>query len=1028
MNRRVWYVLIAVLLTLTLSACGSEESTITPVPTLSSGTQTPQPTVVVASTRLPVAPFVVSFSPETGDELAVGEAITVRFNTAMDADSVEAALTFEPEIDGTLTWTDERTLSYVPSVTLEPDAVLTLTIAETAKDANGLTLAVPYVHEMTVIGELLVTDIFPAPDSENVSVDSSIRLVFNRPVVPLTTIAGTQAFDPLSFTPAVEGTGTWVNTSTYMFEPSEPLVGGQEYLVSLAADTASLDGAQLGSETSWSFATELPHIVSSIPMDGEASLAADSPISVEFSQAMDKDAAEDAFSLIPAAGGNPINGTFVWADNTLQFTPRQALTRGTSYILTVAAGIPAADSNAETVDSLEAWFSIAPLPEVVAFSAQGDDVSIYDGIEITFSAPISSETFLDGFVIEPEADIYAYWRDNQRIVYVSADMDPSMEYTVRLTRNIEDIYGQALTRAAEYSFSTGPLDPSFSLDVPQSVALYNAYGDTIVPVQTVNISELDFELYGLSVADLLNLTGSNSYQTWSRYTGDDDALIRSWSMAVDGDLNTNTIVLTPLANVGTLDPGLYYMTVTSPDAPARTEKHIVVVSDVNVLLKHTDSEALVWVTDYMTGDPVEAATLTVYDDYGAVLSEGETDADGLAEFSFEEQDPWDTFVIQVERDGISTVHLSSWDDGITAWQYDLTTDLYTTDYRGYVYTDRDIYRPEQTVYYKAIIRGDDDGLYSLPEPGTEAEVTILDSNGRQLISQSVTLSDWGTLDGEFTISAEATLGYYSVYVEVGAASTSESFLVAEYEKPEYEVSVEPARSSYLDGDTIRAAVLSSYFFGGDVSNAKVDWNVLATPYAFVPPDDFKYWSFTDYDDYWYAGSELIAEGNTETDDNGTAIIQLAADTSDYPYSLTYSLEATVTDINNQQVSQQASVVVHKSDLYIGVHPEQYVGQVGASQSVNLVALDSEGNTLAAQSLTVVLNQQEWSTVRELSADGTYYWTSQEELTPVMTRTLTTGRTGKRRPSLRPPKLVHTRSPQQASMLRGVLATVPTTCG
>ena len=105
-----------------------------------------------------------------------------------------------------------------------------------------------------------------------------------------------------------------------------------------------------------------------------------------------------------------------------------------------------------------------------------------------------------------------------------------------------------------------------------------------------------------------------------------------------------------------------------------------------------------------------------------------------------------------------------------------TTDLYTTDYRGYVYTDRDIYRPEQTVYYKAIIRGDDDGLYSLPEPGTEAEVTILDSNGRQLISQSVTLSDWGTLDGEFTISAEATLGYYSVYVEVGAASTSESFL------------------------------------------------------------------------------------------------------------------------------------------------------------------------------------------------------------------------------------------------------------
>ena len=50
MNRRVWYVLIAVLLTLTLSACGSEESTITPVPhTFFGDTGHPQPTVVVAS-------------------------------------------------------------------------------------------------------------------------------------------------------------------------------------------------------------------------------------------------------------------------------------------------------------------------------------------------------------------------------------------------------------------------------------------------------------------------------------------------------------------------------------------------------------------------------------------------------------------------------------------------------------------------------------------------------------------------------------------------------------------------------------------------------------------------------------------------------------------------------------------------------------------------------------------------------------------------------------------------------------------
>jgi len=165
----------------------------------------------------------------------------------------------------------------------------------------------------------------------------------------------------------------------------------------------------------------------------------------------------------------------------------------------------------------------------------------------------------------------------------------------------------------------------------------------------------------------------------------------------------------------------------------------------------------------------------------------------------------------------------------------------TDPYSGYVYTDRPIYRPGQTVYWKALIRRDEDALYSLPAPGQSVTVTIRDGEGKELSSQRLTLDGMGTTNGKLALDQDASLGYYNIQVIVPDATPTKeregtsfgvSFQVAEYRKPEYEVSAQTDRPEYVQGEQIRTTVQANYFFGQPVKGAKVRWVLLTSDYSF----------------------------------------------------------------------------------------------------------------------------------------------------------------------------------------------------
>src|SRR5262245_33802708 len=217
------------LLLMAALACNLTGPAVVPTGAAPSAVPTQAPTPAASPTPLPpIAPRVIDYTPVQGDELSPTGDVTVYFDGAMDKPSVEAAFAMQPGVQGTFSWPDPATVQFKPGAPLERAAQYTVTIQNTAKNVAGLALPAPISFKADTVGFLEITQVLPAPDSVDAEVRSAITVMFNRPVVPLTSLQDQASLpNPLVLDPPASGKGEWLNTSIYLFRPDQPLAGGQ---------------------------------------------------------------------------------------------------------------------------------------------------------------------------------------------------------------------------------------------------------------------------------------------------------------------------------------------------------------------------------------------------------------------------------------------------------------------------------------------------------------------------------------------------------------------------------------------------------------------------------------------------------------------------------------------------------------------------------------------------------------------------------------------------------------------------------
>ncbi|MCE5258156.1 MAG: Ig-like domain-containing protein [Chloroflexi bacterium] len=993
--RLLTLIILVTLVSMMLSSCKATpapEAEATAQPSVPAATATPLP---------PQPPKLLSMTPQTGEELAENGAIILRFDQAMDRASVEQALTFTPALVSQVSWENDSTLRITPKTGgFTRDTIYQLVITNTAKSSAGVAVKGPLRMQAQTVGFLEVSDVAPSRDNADVAIDSPIRVAFNRPVVPLLGLAEQAGLSvPLQITPQVTGKGEWINTSLYSFTP-DALKPGTRYTVTIAGGLQDTIGGILETDYTWSFTTQVPAVTHVVPENLMVYASPAVTVQLTFNQPMNQQAAEERFSLMNA--DNKVAGQFRWQENTLVFMPAQPLAKGDTYYVKMDAGTPALSGEATVKEAFESRFTVAPKPTVISYTPADGETLFKDSknIVVTFSSPMSPTLDNKGIRITPKVDLYTYWSDDATVLNIAANLKPSTRYTITLNKELTGRYGDALSPEQSFSFTTAPTTPQARLMTYENIGLYNLYTDPSVSVQYVNVSRLDFAIYRLSERDFIDFNSDDSWQKWQDYTGSEADLVRRWSVQVKTALNEVGQRAEPLAdNGGSPLPSGYYMLVLSSDAQTSTYKHLVILTDMNLVLKSTIDHALVWATDLESGQAVADVALQFIDSAGTKIQQATTDQHGLAEAAFTAQEPWQRLVVLAKRGDTLGAVVSTWANGITPWDFDINYNPTMPVHFAYLYTERQIYRPGQQVYYKGILRLDNDAQYQMPAANTAVDIDIYDSQGRQILHKTLVTNEFGSFNDSFLLAEGAATGVYQIQASVGGESYYTYVQVAEYRKPDFAVTIASAQADYLPNEQIQASGEAHYYTGNPAAQAAVLWRVSSQPYYFDRWTGEGNYSFGDYDyaEMGYnveSGSNLVAEGSTTTDSEGHYNFQLIADLSQKRLSQVYMLEASVTDASNQEVSERTSTIVHKGAFYIGVAPDDYIGTVGKPLSVSLITVDTQGITSTKRSLVVSFIKREWYSVQEMTADGSLVWANSISDTTVISYPVETDALGR----------------------------------
>ncbi|WP_162909504.1 Ig-like domain-containing protein [Aggregatilinea lenta] len=934
---------------------------------------------------------------------------------AEDMGDLPQPLVFDPPVEGEGEWLNTSIYTFTPADGLRGGTTYTVTIPAGLEDVTGGVLQDDYTWTFSTVAPR-VTSVSPSDGSQPVVLETPVTVEFSQSMDEAATEAAfslgrVNTVDETQLPVPVEGTFEWSLGGTKLtFQPDAMLGLGETYLMTMDAGVArSATGAQLNESYQTTFSTvPAPAIVYTSPQDGEQAAYPYGGFTIQFAGPMDLDSLEDKVIIEPEPW-REFDTYFYDYDYSYQLSFDTE--PSTEYVITILPGMM--DRYGNTIDEgMVVRYRTDTYPPELTLQTAGT-AGLYSAYNPTTRVFLTHRNIsradlrLWHVSLPTLADLTGANRWDNWGTFAPNSSDLLREWSIELSSQQDQLRYDLL-----YISDTGPSGISNvqCLGAPESQI---AVGDVAIVTQEdqrpLNVRQEP----NLTAQTLTQALPGDTFQVidgplceggylWWQVRLDNGSV--GW--AAEGD--QQNYYFAPLTaapqdpNLPTGDgetqpdplaPGAYYLEVSAPEMATQGYdpiQHLMIVSNVNITLKYSQDMVMAWVTDLESGEPVSGASVIFYNLAFNPVAQAVTDDDGLAVASIPHQgDLYGTMFAAVNRDGLFGFSNSEWADGISPWQFEVSADYEPENLLAYLYTDRPIYRPDQPVYFRGVIRDRDDVTYTVPAL-SEVPVKIYDDRGEVIYDQILPVTAEGSFSGELLLDANAPLGYYRIVAEVASNNRDSfgvSFSVAEYRAPEFQVNVTPEQTEVAQGDTIRVLVESSYFFGGAVSDADVSYSVLSKSYYFNYSGP-GYWSFVDnnYDnyapEYYGPNGEVVEEGQGRTDAMGRYLIEIPAELGDQDGSRTYTIEARVTDESDQLVAGRVEVVVHQGLVYVGLQPEEYVGQAEQENTVNVLAVDWDSNPIADQVVEYEVVERRWFSVQEEDELGRTVWTWDVEENPV----------------------------------------------
>ncbi|MDR1318578.1 MAG: alpha-2-macroglobulin [Treponema sp.] len=803
----------------------------------------------------------------------------------------------------------------------------------------------------------------------------SIYVVFSQPVVPLAKLGEPIRESAGLFTiePPLAGTYRWYGTKLLSFEPDAEFLPQQRYTIGISGKIKSLGGKSLQGEKSFSFETERLSVLSwelgrgdywvsrqnVHPGDGKyIRMIFSWPVNLE----------EIAGWLEVRAAGK----TWPFALSRLEKIDEKRYRPEQGVLLAVGGELPldtevtmilkeGARSEAGWLGAKEArsWNYHTLLPfryeelSVRSYSSprteEGDSIPL----SLHFNQNVDPEGAEKYFSIEglpalKKENIHVY---GNTVVINRMPLEYQKNYTLRISGNLRDLYGRVLGGDIQDTARVGEANSYVFILNQGSRTLEAGFPPKIVweaqnPVslrRMVSAARSPYERFSGALETMEpSLFPANS----KRYFMED--LSPFLNAAGRGTASLRWDYQTRSRwQKGKIDSGEAWLTVQ--------------ITDIGITIRYAYNMVLVWANHISDGTPAAGARVELLEGEKTVL-EGRADNQGLAVFEFPDDDFASRFTqpktgrgsdnsaagfrVRVSEEqagrgasggarGTDSAGFDAEDSGDRAefipndshnlWRFSIeaTSNPFTVERQRpviFLFTDRGLYRPGETVSFRGIDRNLNHGIYEACEGPYDIEVSAGTYQAPVIARLGDNTTENGGFYGSFTLPEKLDPGEYRIYYRRGGpaaqqeARTQIGFTVANFERLRFEGSLKFPDVTFFQGERLSAGLSASYLAGGGLSGAPYTWYWTREPSGFNPGGAWSHWRFGPElnDSRYYVGSGegfLGPDGSAEiSQETGADGIEGAA--------YRYRLEASVQDPARQEIASRAAALVHPASFYI----------------------------------------------------------------------------------------------------------------
>ena len=862
--------------------------------------------------------------------------------------------------------------------------------------------------------------------------ESQIDLVLDSPVTGITDLGKTVTNTWLEIQPALPGKLLWKAQNIAQFIPEQAPAIGATYTFSIPKNRKHLDQSVVPAGKFATLASESFRITAANSPDrwNDDYSPSTSPWLIIFNDAVDPDSAGNFISFTSKSGqriaaklerptvtraGYYATSARPWefrfpnaivppttpesvSPCVLLATPISPLPPGDGWAVSTLKGLPNESAAARTIE--DGTYEIGNIePFKVTKIAAVQNPSDPRKLVLDFNQPLSASLPIDFLAkcveMNPRPEnLRAEVKGKQ--ITLTGDFADLTKATVTLRPPFTSANGFDLEGTVTQEVTFGHFVPVLSFPSQDQAQLAN--GSREYRMLTLNLENTRLRIKKLSGADQVRTFQGYRHVTGNGHDGEpiQPTITLPYSLVVGEPVADLTLPLaTPLdsTKITTLKwaeilpkdtrNGTYFLEATGTILPgydgkgsAPTTQAIIQLTDIGLAWKVTAKDAFVYAFSCDTGTPLPGVKIEIFGEDAASLESATTDASGIAKLL---RTP-NTRTLRASLGGDD--YLTAFDSTLNTvglWHFPIRysyTKPAEFSRKAFLFTDRSLYRPGETVRIKGIVRSQR-GNDIEPAQASPARVVIIDPTDKEIHTSPVTISTSGSFDFTYTLPLGKT-GNHQIRLEypeelaqaeaLGENDWEKQEAITESARFELPLRVEEFRRNAFEvaqtiaavapGATSLATDLSAtYYQGQPVAAGQVKYFSRITAQNPYPErfrdflfgnhrtDDWTYWyHYFGYrpDDEEHAAQVSQIQGETHLSAQGKVTLTTEIPQAEFPTAREVTISSEVTDANNQTLTSTTTATVHPASVYIGISRNDSLIRAGDTVSLKIVATDTTG--------------------------------------------------------------------------------------